>query len=147
MNAMCAKTIQKSRALKQTNKKILITSFPRNMSRISGNPKNWWSRCLLSLSLVSASLHAIVGVQLEGNHCIIHCPSPQMYLLCFTSLFSQCLFFFFLKHWNNLIKTAKKPDVSVVKTSSVPVSHGRGLINLKCLIFKTFQSFALNFHF
>lgn len=69
-----------------------------------------------------------------------------MYLVCFTSPFSQC-WFSPLNHWNNLIKTAKKPDVSVVKTSSVPVSHGGGLINMKCLFFKAFQSFAFNFHF
>jgi len=54
--------------------------------------------------------------------------------------------FFFLNHWNNIIKTAKKPDVSVVKTSLVPISHGGDSINMKYLFFKTFQSFAFNFH-
>lgn len=67
-------------------------------------------------------------------------------LLCFASPFSQC-YFLLPNRWNNLIKTTKKPDVSFVETSSVPISQGEGLINTKCLFFKTFHSFAFNFHF
>lgn len=67
-------------------------------------------------------------------------------LLCFASPFSQC-YFLLPNHWNNLIKTTKKPDVSFVETSSVPISQGEGSINTKCLFFKTFHSFTFNFHF
>lgn len=116
------------------------------MSQISGNLKNCRSRCLLppSSSLPaswSASLYTAFGVQPEGNDCIIRCPS----LLCFP--FLSVLFFFLPNHWNNLTKTAKKPDVSVVETSSVPISRGGGLINTKRLFFKMFPSFAFSFHF
>lgn len=98
---------------------------------------------VLSLSLMSVSLHTISGVQLEGNYCIIHRPSPQMYLSPLTSLFSQC-YVFFLNCWNNLSKEARcfccKDKLSTCKS-------WRGLINMKCLFFKTFQSFAFNFRF
>lgn len=115
------------------------------MSQISGNLKNCWSRCPPSSSPLCQS-HSIQYLGCNYSEIIALFTIPLHKCIFFALLPFSLSAMFFLNHWNNLIKTAKKPDVSVVKTSSVPVSHGGGLINMKCLFFKTFQ-FCIQFSF